>query len=842
MRFRRSLNAPKPDAAPSVRRQTSQSLRSAGASAAHSRRCATEAPRGGLHPAARAAFAISILVASAAATPNLEVNVTHAGYPTLPSGHVYRHGTWTPIVADVALISGASFDGIVRSGQTDADGDRAFDEVEIHLREGTAESKRLHLYVHANAPFSQGDFWIEALDEGGDAVELVSRGEVSFRATPPVQPASLFADDFLIVSLSPESVGRVKDLIESDLIPKYRRKIRVSHMNPVNLSEHWVGLEMVDAIVWDRARPDQLTQRQREAIVDWVRHGGLLLVGCGDAADALRLTPELHDILPVTLAGSTETTDISGLRRALLLPDADGSGTEKRMRARPEEDDPWFDSPLDAPIPVAQAALRPGAVALAQNETTGNVTAARHAVERGIVVYCGFRLADVLPGDSQSLPFFERTLEIAQEAVDDEQTSVEHMSLFDHVAGAVAFLRKSGKFLLVALLFVVSYVFLATTGTWWALGRRGWQKHAWSAFAGVALVATAVSAVAVAAAKGIGTRVHQVSVIDGEEGSPFAVGTMFFGVTTAVDAKLDLWLPSDRLSPGQPGPTSCFLRPLPPGSGFAEEATTFADPSIYNISPSSASLHGVRVRSTLKQLEGRWDGRLPGIVRAGISVNQRRITTDSYIANDLGVDLKDCYLIQSAQNIDPESKADRTGRIYVWALGEISSGGSAVNIAKRAYDSAGDTFSQQQLAARLGEWQKQWSAPLARGWGLRGGGGGGGDAGLDADKYALMLATTVGEFDPTVLARSFDQARGVTRTWGRDRLRQMDLKRHMRRDQMILIGFADDPGPARLFARSGREEYESLDPDEDNSWTMYRFRIPVTLIESDPGDAASDES
>lgn len=837
MHFRRSLKRSRLRAATLSQETVRDGVVSQCAIATSQLRRTTNAPRKASCSIAPVAVAIALLVAPAAATPSLEVNVTHVGYPTLPSGHVYRHGAWTPIVADIALISGTSFDGVVRSGQIDADGDRAFDEVEIHLREGTAESKRLHLYVHANAPFSQGNFWIEALDEEGDAVELVSRGEVSFRATPPVQPDRLPDDDFLIVSLAPESVGRVKDLLESALIPKYRRKIRVSHMNPVNLSEHWVGLEMVDAIVWDRARPDQLTQRQREAVVDWVRHGGILVVGCGDAADALRLTPELHDILPVTLAGSTETTDIAGLRRALLLPDAETVGSERR-RARPDKNDPWFNSPLDAPIPVAQATLRPNAVALARNQSTGNVTAARHAVERGIVVYCGFRLADILSADSQSLPFFERTLEIAQEAVDDEQTSTEFMTLFDPVAGAVAFLRKSGKFLLVALLFVVTYVFLATTGTWWALSRRGWQKHAWSAFALVALAATAISAVAVAAAKGIGTRVHQVSIIDGEEGSPFAVGTVLIGVTTAVDTRLDLWLPSDRLSPGEPGPTGCFLRPLPPASGYVDEATTFADPTVYRLSPSSASIEGVRVRSTLKQLEGRWEGSLPGLVRAGISVEQRRITSDSYIANDLGVDLKDCYLIQTAQNIDPDSKADRTGLIYVWDIGEIPAGGSSVNIAERTYGSSSDTFSQQQLAARLGERQKQWSAPLARTWGL----GGGGSAGLDADKNALMLATTVGEFDPGVLAGFMSQTLGVKRTWGRDRLRYMDLKRHFRTDQMILIAFADDPGPARLFARTGSDDYESLDPDEDNSWTMYRFRIPVTLVESNPGDDASDES
>ena len=56
----------------------------------------------------------------------------------------------------------------------------------------------------------------------------------------------------------------------------------------------------------------------------------------------------------------------------------------------------------------------------------------------------------------------------------------------------------------------------------------------------------------------------------------------------------------------------------------------------------------------------------------------------------------------------------------------------------------------------------------------------------------------------------------------------------------MLIGFADDPGPVRLFRRTGDRPYRMLEPDPDRSWTMYRIRIPVTLHEVEPEEEAEE--
>ena len=131
-----------------------------------------------------------------------------------------------------------------------------------------------------------------------------------------------------------------------------------------------------------------------------------------------------------------------------------------------------------------------------------------------------------------------------------------------------------------------------------------------------------------------------------------------FGLRTGLDKRVDLWLPSDDLLDGDPGPTDCLLRPTPDPFGFMTSLTSYADPIEYRVHPTNASIENLRVRSTLKRLEGRWAGSLEGRVQASVrlargseGLSDVRVATGSYVFNDLGVDLKNCYLIYSTYDI-----------------------------------------------------------------------------------------------------------------------------------------------------------------------------------------------
>ena len=102
--------------------------------------------------------------------------------------------------------------------------------------------------------------------------------------------------------------------------------------------------------------------------------------------------------------------------------------------------------------------------------------------------------------------------------------------------------------------------------------------------------------------------------------------------------------------------------------------------------------------------------------------------------------------------------------------------------------------------------------------------------------------STIGEFDPkTIFSRMADLIGGI-QTWSRDRLRQLDLREQLQAGRLVaddrpdepgsavLIGFVSDPGPIRLFARTGDRAFRPIQPEASASWTMYRIRIPVTKI------------
>jgi hypothetical protein len=122
------------------------------------------------------------------------------------------------------------------------------------------------------------------------------------------------------------------------------------------------------------------------------------------------------------------------------------------------------------------------------------------------------------------------------------------------------------------------------------------------------------------------------------------------------------------------------------------------------------------------------------------------------------------------------------------------------------------------------------------------GSGWGADRGpaLGQEKNALLLLSTVGEHDPRQ-DTSITRAVFGPRTWSRDRLRRIDLGEQLMRDSVILVGFAADPGPVRLFRRAGDASFRRLEPDARHSWTMYRIRIPVTLRKTAAEEAEDEE-
>lgn len=547
------------------------------------------------HPVVRWCNRCGALICAAIATaaaPNnargtVELNVTHVGFPTLRGENVVRSGAWAPITVDLALLDQQSFDGSVRVGQLDVDGDECYDRVDVHLRAETGGNQRLYLYALANPLRLQGRITVELFDDEGEAVEVVSQGELTFQAQP-AQWFSVIADDeILVLSLSTGALGRVKDLVDPDQEDLYERALHVGHMSPTDLPELWIGLEAVDYIVWDGARPEELTERQLGALLEWVRQGGTLLIAASRTAGSLALTDAIYRVLPVDIGDIAVVDNLPEVRRSLLgLPDVEHG------RQRGKSDDPWWKVPFDTPIPVVQCTLRDGASRVPRDGVNSSNVITRRRIGRGHVIFSAVTLKDLLSAPGSPVDFFQKLFHLRL-LTGEEPVRPSQVTLFPHVVSAIAFSAWGSLYLVAAFAFSSVYLLFATFGTWWFLGSRRWKHHSWSVFAVVALVASLLSVIAVNSVHGFGETLHQISIVDVDAGKAHGYATAFFGLKTGTDKELDLWLPSDRLAASEPGATDCFLRPIPPTNDPTEASTSFADPEEYRLLPANAVIDDV---------------------------------------------------------------------------------------------------------------------------------------------------------------------------------------------------------------------------------------------------------
>lgn len=765
-------------------------------------------------------FACATLLFVGTARAAIEVNVTHVGFPGVrPAGDVFRYGCWTPITVDLALIGQPSFDGFVRVAQLDSDGDETFDAVEVHLRAETGGTQRVFLYAPASAPDRGGTFLIEVRTMEGELISVISEGQPKLRAEPAAeQTQPLRHDDALILSLSTGAIGRVVDL--ADDTPAYARSVAVAHMSPADLPELAIGLEAVDYIVWEEAQPELLSKKQLAAIVEWVRRGGTLLISAARSAGALKLSPELEPILPVELGELVSVDDLPDVRNALLrAPRLEGDA--KLLQTD------WLDYPFPQPASLVKCLARPGARVVAREVDPPCDVITRRGEGNGEIIFSAIALRDLFSAPCDSDPFFSTLFYFI--VLQPNELRGHPEALFDHVAAAVGFSSSGTVYLLIAALFSMVYVAGATFGLWAYLGTRGWRRHSWTAFAVAGGLASALSVMAVGAVRGIGDRLHQLSVIDVESGQREGFGTALFGLKTAVDKSVDVWLPDNWKSAREPIDTSCWLRPIPAsGDSTSEIRTRFADPAEYRLQPSTGVVEGVRIRATLKRFEGHWAGPMDGTVSGKIHVADREILDGSFVTNDLSVDLRDCVLI--IPRLDPDHPNVRgPAAMYAVQLGTLKGKGQRVDLIglpALAKDPQ-DVFPLKEL-------QTQWGREFLRLIpGMRP------EFSLGQERNALLLASTIGDFEPTEESSSMRGMFGL-RTWSRDRLRGLDLRSHLLAGkpqtndapavtgQAVLIGFADDPGPVRLFTRTrGIEEFGVLEPEAGSSWTMYRVRLPL---------------
>ncbi len=743
-----------------------------------------------------------------------------------------RPGTWTFAEIELKSLEPKPFDGELRIQQRDRDGDVIVAVQEVYLAPGE-DWRSYEVYFTPNrGAVGGGEVSVRLFDAEGVLVRVRSDAGEELDELTSDPWMDIPAEEFLIVDLSiPRKLPHLTWLDP-------RRQPRGATINlrtvrllaPQALPSKWHGLEAVDAIVWDDVDPTLLAEQQLTALVEWVRHGGRLLLTSSRNWQALMNSP-LAEVLPVKITDVRRMNELQAFTE-VIVPNDDYSTDLAQQYARKGV----------AVCKMQRLGKAPEVVSIPADYTGVDPVAHRRFLGRGCLTFVGASLHELMPpperledmtedaiasiAKEETAPPFVRYSEeiigwnfLALPRAREPAGGLQMFSsdLFDTMRSTIWFQAVGAAFLVFAILFAAGYWLAATGGTWWYLRRRGWQHLCWSAFAIVSLAGILIGTGMVWTLRGVTTKLWQTTVVDGRAGDDYAYATCLFGVKTPDHTRLDLRLPAgDRKS----GVDQQFgvLTAMPPSELSYYEEARFVAPDQYVSARAGAFLDNVPVRATLKELVGHWEGFLDGRLEARLVVDKDHMFGEgSYIRNNLGFPLKYCYILEDRA----ETSTGRALLTRCLELGELPPAEPGQDFDLEAFrlklyygpTKAGVSPTpidnrQLGLGFRVAAWRKElpgggvdvtgMSQPAPRRLSGR-------------QEIASMLLLSV--FNLIDLE---DTGQELHRSFGRP----LDCTHLLTRETAVLIGFAESRPPAILEV-NGRNLYP------EKALTMYRFVIPV---------------
>jgi hypothetical protein len=746
----------------------------------------------------------------------------------------YREGTWVPILVELFNDENAPlFEGRLRVMQRDRDGDLAMTEEPVAVR----GLRRYWLYTVANPQRGDALFSVQLLNADGNVVRIRDSfsGKESERLVPSTlsPPIKLGTEDVAILDISNRQVSQLYRLTgkaRTDAEGKelsLSRPVVIARGTAKDLPSHWCGLDMVNAIVWDAPDPAVLPDavHQMRALTEWVYHGGILVLGVGRTWQTVQKSA-LGPMLPGPLSASQDAQTLPEMAKFLSkATDDETTATEGRLKS------------TITICPLERSALRADTrVLYPPDRSSDRILVCRRIIGRGQIVYVGAELRDLYAQGGNNDDLTVNLLSLRRQSPRDEQTHGGDKELFPSLSGFVSFAVKAGLFFLFAIIFVVTYILVTTLGAWQWLKTRGWSRHSWTLFAALAVAASLLSLAAVRVIRGIGYEAEELNIVDLHaneyqgQGKYEAQATCFYGLKTGSHERLDILLPPDWVNIDEAADTPCTLRVLPPEPGTSEDY--YASSDSYQIVPTRGRLNGVPFRATLKQFEGSWRGEIGGRITASITCtkdtsNYYRIDGNSWIKNELGVDLQECYLFTA--EADPSQWPPRRSAVQIRAVRIGSTEASVLRnqetagaLDVRAYGPDGKREFAPTLADVQRKWADKFGVRLQQSYGqeekvVKV------DAGVS--EAALFLLTTFQEQEPEAANSPAFGARTLARTY----LTRLDLSDLLTKETMLFVGFSDTPGPARLCYRPAgtRRQYRAVRPS--SCLTMYRVLIPVKV-------------
>ncbi|MDX2197525.1 MAG: hypothetical protein SF069_00980 [Phycisphaerae bacterium] len=780
------------------------------------------------------------LIAGTAAAQVVEAKIDLAGFPA-PTARALmaREGQWVPIAVDLRLPGVGLFTGSLRVASEDIDGD-----IVEFMRDGVsinAEAGKRRYWCYAISFLNRtgpSSLFVDILDKDGATVQRVP--------VPDFDMAS--NDDMIVLDISDRQIVRLRAMQSEGWEgrgdagkAKYTRHLVTSFSAATNLPDRWIGLEAVDAIFWDLPTPSQIGENQLQAVIDWVRRGGVLVLGLGanwqQVADST-----LAEIVPVAGSGATL------------------SGNDLKFFPKTFSDDAPPPTSATASIGVAAVKARREALVLFRDQVvpTGETVdlLATWCVGSGRVTTAATSLRELSNrvGNERVLEYVlgltPRTKKYNDEEVKKQQNllampTAGRGNIFAPIATAVSFSGQRAFFVLAAFGFVVAYSLIATVGTWSWLVRKKLTMHSWTAFTAAAVLGSALGLLAVSMTFGLRQGVHGVAVVDLVGGNSTGNGRCWIGYTNA----------SRQIASFTVGDPRSYLR----GMSIANDGIVkFATPGRYRSLPDTGRLDDVPVRATLKQFEGAWTGEVGGTITGQLVADRAtgRLKPGSWVKNDLPQEISGGLIFY----LDPRSKAgpfdaldQPVGGVTHWKRkGYVPASMNVIAAALPGLKSGARTrenFTAEQYAAletAIGEWSAQTAAvrkdtprpELTTLWDMQHAWAGpastwlGRAFGSGDPSSMLMLASTRSLYLPNTSIKDFDT---VGTPFTTDGLSNMDISHWLIRGQAVVFLWSEQPGPIE-FKRDEKKVRIG------RGVTMIRVRLPLQYEGTPPvRDALADD-
>lgn len=767
------------------------------------------------------AWLIGMLATASAVAQPVKVKVRSVGFEAgVLARYVVRYGQWFPIQVELDAFGSQPQQVTLRCTKTDLDGDLV-DYIEAPVVvTPDAGTKRAWLYASTSPMNTKQHVVVDVL--GANGALLARSDPLAF------EPVSHDYQVVLDISDTPVTALRRLSASSGDYFdrlvgqhPYYRNRC-VVRLRARDLPDRWIGLEAADVIVWDLADPTQFRNPdQITALREWVRRGGRLVLGLGAAWPKLRIS-ELAELLPLTGGRVQEVDALPGLLQTY---------GQAGMATFPD------------PVPVALADLVPGGRALLRDIVGKRPIdlVAMRAYGSGRVIVSAMRLRDLfaLSNPAKSLPLLFDLNKTTEKYLLNESVATMGFGpiwLYRSLMTPTEFRGQASVLVLLAFLFVAVYIVLSTGASWLWLKRKRLTQLSWSVFAGFAVVASLLSIGAVRVMRGIGDQVRTVSLVDLDAGSTQGSARVFIGYTSPVKQRVDLRLNCD----------DGFVRALTSVGG----ETLYATPERYQAIPRIGTLRQVPMRATLKQFEGVWTGSHTGTIRAQLTANRNtgQITPESWIANDLGVDIAAGYLLL----IDPRlsqhggvplraaglSRRPRSSmfhgetlvpppvNVLAVTLGPIPDKQTIRQIGQKAYADYASAYQRWRASATTPDphtepvlptlWSLQtgvWINSLRAGLSLR--------ARVDPVMAAALMASTADLYLPTDGSRDFDRPGTPISLHS---LPNVDVTHWLTggagEGVAVLLLYVNAPGPATLV--HGEREIPPR-----RGVCLYRVRVPI---------------